>query len=201
MGPRNIGPRGPPRSQARRHRPIAVPGRGSPRRRSGRREFFTTVWTTSRSPRSTRTSVIASVSEVRSAIAARCCWLLLAAFASNSRSPMPFRLAKHRRRDLNVVVKREHVDDFGGSIANRRQTVRQLGARLGLDGLHQADHDVIEHADLIFGKTRRSDDEQIGDAREHLDPACVGAGRERSLEFIEQRKGTHHATRRRTPLN
>ncbi len=102
-----------------------------------------------------------------------------------------FRQAEHRRRDLDVVVEREHLDRIERSVGNRGQPVRQLGARFRLDRTDEAHHDVIEHAGLRLGKARRAADEKIGDAREHFDVACTGAAGERGLELFDDRKGLH----------
>ena len=75
--------------------------------------------------------------------------------------------------------------------------MRQLGARLGLDGVDQARHDVVEHADLILGKVLGAVDEEIGDAGQDVDPAIDVAGCEGGLELVKKRKGTHHNSGRR----
>ena len=109
----------------------------------------------------------------------------------------PLRLVEYRLRDFDVVVEGEHVDDVRRRVGDRRQPVRQLGARLGLDRVDQAHHDVVEHADLLFGIARRAADEQIGDAREHLDAARIGAGGERGLELVDEGKSAHRCSGRR----
>jgi hypothetical protein len=37
-----------------------------------------------------------------------------------------------------------------GGVRDRRQPVRQLGARLSLDRVHEVRHDIIENADPIL---------------------------------------------------
>jgi hypothetical protein len=58
--------------------------------------------------------------------------------------------SQNRLRDFDVVIKREHVDYVRRCIGDRRQSRRQFAARLGLDGAHQAHHDVVEDADLFI---------------------------------------------------
>ena len=63
----------------------------------------------------------------------------------------PLRLFKYRVRDVDVVVEGEHMDHIGRRVRDRRQPMRQLGARLGLDRADEAHHDVIKDADLLIG--------------------------------------------------
>ena len=112
----------------------------------------------------------------------------------------PFRLRQYRPRHLDVVVEGEHGHHVDRGVGDRRQPVRKLGARLGLDGVHEARHDVVEQADLVLRITRRAADEEIGDAGQHLDPARVGAGGERGFEFVEEGEGSHVAPGRRHAL-
>jgi hypothetical protein len=65
--------------------------------------------------------------------------------------------------------------------------MRELGASLGLDRGHQLDHDLVEQIDLAFGIAAAAFDEQVGDAREHVDALRVGAGGKRALELFDQR--------------
>ena len=109
----------------------------------------------------------------------------------------PFGLREHRARDFDIVIEGEHVDDVGRRIGDRRQPVRELGARFGLDGADEPRHDVVEHDDLIFGIMLGAVDEEIGDAGEDVDPARDAAGGQRGLEFVKERKGTHHNSGRR----
>ncbi len=109
----------------------------------------------------------------------------------------PLRLTEHEVRDFDVVVEGEHVDDVRGGVRNRRQPLRELGAGLCLDRFHESRHDVVKQADLILRVARRTADEEIGDAGQHFNAARVGAGGERSLEFVKQREGTHHGLGRR----
>jgi hypothetical protein len=62
----------------------------------------------------------------------------------------PFRLFENLLRDIDVVVEREHVDHARRGGDDRRQPVREPGARLGFDGADHAHHDVVEYADLLF---------------------------------------------------
>ena len=107
----------------------------------------------------------------------------------------PGRLRQHRACDFDVVIEGEHMDHVRRRIGDRRQPVRQLGARLGLDGVDEARHDVVENADLILGKAVGAVDEEIGDAGQDVDPAVDIAGSECGLEFVKERKGTHRKLR------
>ncbi len=100
----------------------------------------------------------------------------------------PFRLFENLLRDIDVVVEREHVDHARRGVDDRRQPVREPGARLGFDGADQAHHDVVEYADLLFWITCRAADKQVGDARQHFDAPRVGAGTSGGLELVDQRK-------------
>ncbi len=92
-------------------------------------------------------------------MANKCCWLLLLPAADQVAVVEPLRLPSTGLRHLDVVVEGQHVDDVRRRVGDRRQPVRQLGARLGLDGVDEARHDVVEHADLILGEARRAADE------------------------------------------
>ena len=116
---------------------------------------------------------------------------MLAAVARISRVADPFRLTEHRLRHFDGVVEGERVNDDLGSIGDRCQPLRQLGARLGSGGVEEMHHHVVEQSDLVFGIMRCAVDEEIGDARQHLHAARVRAGGKRSLEFIEQGLGAH----------
>ena len=113
----------------------------------------------------------------------------------------PLRLAEHRARHFDVVVGGEHLDDVRRRIDDRRQPLRQLGARLGFDAGHQAAHHVIEQADLTFGEARCSVDEKIGDAGHDGVAARRGAGGKRCFEFVEEGEGAAHEVVAATPLN
>src|SRR5208282_4718435 len=112
----------------------------------------------------------------------------------------PSRLAENGSRDVDVVIECEHVDQVRRGVCDWRQTVRQLGAHLSLDGAEEAYHDVIEYADLLFGIARCAAHEQLGDAREHLDTARIGAGRQGGFELGDEGKSLHDATGAATPL-
>jgi len=56
------------------------------------------------------------------------------------------------------------------------------------------EHNVIEHADLLVGKARGVANEQVGNAREHLDAPRVGAGIERGFELVDEGERSRHAT-------
>ncbi len=101
----------------------------------------------------------------------------------------PLGLGQDRAGDFDVVIEGEHVDDVLGRIGDRRQPVRQLGARLGLDGVDQAGHDIVEDADLFLGIDFGAGDEEIGDAGEDIDPARDAAGDEGGLEFVNEDRG------------
>jgi hypothetical protein len=104
----------------------------------------------------------------------------------------PIRLFENGLCHVDIVVEREHMDHARRRVRDRRQAVRQLGACLGLDRADEAHHDVVEYADLFFGIACCAADEEVGDAREHLDPARVGAGRQSGLEFVDEGKSSHH---------
>ena len=69
----------------------------------------------------------------------------------------------------------------------------QLGAVLGFDGAYEPRHDIVEDADLLLGVARSAVDEEIGEAREHLDPARVGARGERGLDLVDEGESSQHA--------
>jgi hypothetical protein len=56
--------------------------------------------------------------------------------------------------------------------------------------------DVVEHADLVFGKARGAVDEQVGDAGQDFVVAVECARGQRGFELFDQRKGLHHAVER-----
>ena len=97
----------------------------------------------------------------------------------------PWRLGEDRACDLDVVIEGEHVDYVRRRVGDRRQPMRQLGARLGLDGVDEAGHDVVENADLILGIVVGAVDEEVGDAGEDVDPAIDVAGCEGALELVK----------------
>ncbi len=63
--------------------------------------------------------------------------------------------------------------------------MRQLGADLGLDGVDEAGHDIVENADLVLGIVLGAIDEQVGDAAEDIDPAIDVPGCEGALELVK----------------
>jgi hypothetical protein len=101
----------------------------------------------------------------------------------------PLGCGQDRAGDLDVVVEGQHADHAAGRILHRSEPVRELGAGLGLDRGHQLDHDLVEQIDLAFGIATAAFDEEVGDAREHGDALCIGAGGKRALELFDQRWG------------
>ena len=134
----------------------------------------------------------ASLSDLRSAMAARCCWLLLLALATRSESVETFGVLEHRPRHLDVVVEGEHAHDAGRRGRHVGEPDRQLGARLGLDrGCELGDH-LVEQVDLLYRIAVGAGQEQVGNARQHLVALGIVAVRQRTLEFVDQgRLGRH----------
>ena len=89
------------------------------------------------------------------------------------------------------------MDHVRRRVGDRRQPVSQLGAHLGLDGVDQPRHDVVEDADLILGIAVGAVDEEVGNAGQNVDAAIDIAGGESGLELVKKRKGTHRNSGRR----
>jgi hypothetical protein len=53
-------------------------------------------------------------------------------------------------------------------------------------------HDVVEHADLLFGIARGIVDEEVGDAGQDIDAARDAPRRQRSFELVEEGEATHY---------
>ena len=106
------------------------------------------------------------------------------------------RQRQYRAGDVDVVVEGEHVNDVGRRIGERRDALRQSGAGLALDGVDEPRHDVVEHADLLFGIARGVVDEEVGDAGEDVDAARNAPRRQRGFELVEEGKATHYNSRR-----
>src|SRR6516162_5092130 len=97
-------------------------------------------------------------------------------------------MLEHWVRYVDVVVEGEDMDYAQRGVGDRGQPLRQDDARFGLDRADQPRHDVVEHANLIFGITFRRADKKVGDATQHLDTPSIAAGGEGGLEFVDQRK-------------
>ena len=104
----------------------------------------------------------------------------------------PLRQRQHRAGDVDIVVEGQHVNDVGRRIGDRRDALRQPGAGLALDGVDEPRHDVVEHADLLFGIARGVVDEEIGDAGQDVDAARNAPRRQRGFELVEEGKATHY---------
>ena len=148
--------------------------------------FCATERTTSRSPRSTSTSVTASLSALRCAIASRCCWLWVAAVRHQVAVVEARRVAQHRLRHANVVVARRIADDAGRRVGDAREAAGELGARVLLDrGGEPLDH-VVEQRDVVLGEGVRARDEQVGDAPKRGLALLLRLGGERVLDLVDQ---------------
>src|SRR5258706_13554812 len=151
--------------------------------------LLTVLWITSSLPRSTSTSVTASLSTLRVEIAIKCAWLLLRA-ASISASSSRLRLRQHRGCDLDDIVQRRRADGEPRRGIERSQTIGKQRLGGGLDVLHQALEDVVEQLDLLVRVICRAAEEKIGHPAQGFDPASDRSVRKRGLQFVEQTLGS-----------
>ena len=105
----------------------------------------------------------------------------------------PLRLRQHRTGHRDVFVMREVPHQSERRVRHRRQRVRHLGARLGLDLDDQPAQHVVEQPDVIFVEVRRAVDEQIGDAPDRHGPLVLRAVLDDVFEFRNQRGRRRHS--------
>ena len=80
-------------------------------------------------------------------MASRCAWLLVCGDVDEIGFGEPPRLLEDRARDRDVVVVREPPHHFDRRIADGREPVRQLGARLAsISAIKPAEHLVEQFA-------------------------------------------------------
>ena len=177
-----------------REREVAVALRALDQRRCSRtrriaRPAFPAVLTaTSRSPRSTSTSVTGSANTLRREIASRCSWLLVLRALDQGRVVEPLGLRQHRSRDLDRVVEREPAH-------HPRRRVGDASARRWPKAARADDVDLLDQAAHARRRTARSarprtcpapDTKQIGHAPQGLGALPDVRLRERVLELIDQ---------------
>ena len=104
-------------------------------------------------------------------------------------------MLQHRFGDGDIVVEGEKVDDARGGVGDRRQALRKDHARLGLNGLDESRHDVVEHAHLFVGIALSRPDKEVGQAGQYLDATSMAAGGEGGFKLVDQRKGSAHTMR------
>ena len=175
-----------PRQVARLSSPSArLTSRVKPRSEISAPGLLTVLWITSSLPRSTSTSVTASLSDLREEIASRCAWLLLRASSISASSSSRSRLRQHGAGDLDRVVEGERADGPRRRGVDRGKAAGQQRARGDFEMRDQALEHVVEQADLLVGIIHRAVDEEVGHLAQRLDalaprcraPACSAARR------------------------
>ena len=132
--------------------------------------FSATLRTTSRSPRRTSTSVTGSAircgrkwrADAPGSWSWRCRPDRLSASRGDCSSTGPATAMSSSLASRRTTPT--------GALLDRREPVRQFGARLGLDLLDQAAEDVVEQADMVVVEAARAVEEQRGDALQRLRP-------------------------------
>jgi hypothetical protein len=99
-------------------------------------------------------------------------------------------LAQHRTRDRDLVVEGELADDAGRRVADRRESVRQLGAGHRLDLVCETANHVAECRNLVLAIAPR--DQKIRGVPQRAGAALGGSARNRVVQVLQHRSGFAH---------
>ena len=147
--------------------------------------LLATERTTSRSPRSTSTSVIASLSDLRSEIASRCSWLWVRALSTRSDSSSRSEPTRTGRATAMSWWKASSLTVRFGRIGDRREPAGQPRQGFCLDPRRDLDHHVVENVDLLVGIALGAEDEKVGDPRQRVDALVARAGGKCVLQLVD----------------